>query len=126
MPVVTPLISSDLLGNVSISFIGRFIRRTNLDELPQLFNILIGDMSFVGPRPSLPDQDQLIFLRTCSGVLSLRPGLTGLAQVDSFNGMSTKQKVDKDITYLQTLSFGTDLRILYLTFFYLLKPPPIY
>ena len=84
MPVGTPKVASDRLGQVRLTFVGKIIRRTSIDELPQLFNILVGDMSVVGPRPPLPDQSELVTLRRRNGSLLLRPGLTGLAQIRSF------------------------------------------
>ncbi len=126
MPVDTGNISSDQLGLVKIKPIGRFIRRINIDELPQLFNILKGDMSIVGPRPSLPSQRELISLRLISGALSCRPGLTGLAQVNSFTGMTIIQKASFDSEYASSITFYCDLKIIIKTFSYLLRPPPIY
>ncbi len=126
MPVDTGNISSDQLGLVKIKPIGRFIRRISIDELPQLFNILKGDMSIVGPRPSLPSQRELISLRFKSGALSCRPGLTGLAQVNSFTGMTIIQKASFDSEYASSITFCGDLKIIIKTFFYLLRPPPIY
>ena len=126
MPVGTPKVSSDRLGNVHLTLVGRLIRRTSIDELPQLFNILIGDMSVVGPRPPLLDQSDLVELRRQNGSLSLRPGLTGLAQIRSFNGMSFREKASLDGEYSQNVSLSVDLAIIFQTFAYILKPPPIY
>lgn len=126
MPVDTPKVPSAHLYHVKLSFIGKLIRRTSIDELPQLFNILLGDMSFVGPRPSLPNQTYLFSLRQESGALSLRPGLTGLAQVRSFDGMSDDQKAFFDATYFKNVSLLMDFRIIVRTFYYLIKSPPIY
>tara|TARA_B100000579_G_C22828262_1_gene854468 strand:+ start:1894 stop:2463 length:570 start_codon:yes stop_codon:yes gene_type:complete len=126
LPKNTKAISSDKLSEIKISKIGKFIRRTNIDELPQLFNILKGEMSFVGPRPSLSSQKDLISLREINNSLSLTPGLTGLAQISSYNGMSEKIKSNFDGKYYNKISFIFDLKILFRTFIYLLKPPPIY
>ena len=126
MPVGVGDIPSDQLGVVKMHFIGRFIRRTNIDELPQLFNILCGDMSLVGPRPAIISQVELITLRRKGGVLSCRPGLTGLAQVSSFSGMTVNEKVKFDVIYAHSITFMGDLKIILKTFFYLLKPPPVY
>ncbi len=126
MPVNTGDVPSDQLVEVKVNSVGRFIRRTNLDELPQLFNILIGDMSVVGPRPALPQQAELVSLRRSSGSLTCRPGLTGLAQVNSFNGMSVQEKAEFDLQYARQISFFGDLAIIAQTFQYLLKPPPTY
>ena len=126
MPVGTPKVSSDKLVDVKLTLFGRFIRRTSIDELPQLFNILRGDMSFVGPRPSLPDQLELIALRQESGALRLLPGLTGLAQVRSYDNMSVNQKAFFDAVYFHNLSFFADFSIVFKTMLYLLKSPPTY
>jgi O-antigen biosynthesis protein WbqP len=126
MPIDTVNIPSDQLGSVKIKAIGRFIRRTNIDELPQLFNILKGDMSIVGPRPSLPSQRELISLRYKSGGLSCKPGLTGLAQVNSYSGMTIIQKASFDSQYARSITFYGDLKIIFKTLLYLLKPPPVY
>jgi O-antigen biosynthesis protein WbqP len=106
--------------------VGRVIRRLNVDELPQLFNIVRGDMSFVGPRPPLASQTILMKLRRASPAFHLRPGLTGLAQVNAFDGMSQERKAEYDRTYAERLSLITDLTIILRTFIYLFKPPPTY
>ncbi|MFT6905932.1 MAG: O-antigen biosynthesis protein WbqP [Oleiphilaceae bacterium] len=126
MPVNTGDISSDKVGEIKLSWIGKVIRRTNLDELPQLLNILKGDMSVVGPRPPIPTQDELINLRKGNGSISVRPGLTGLAQVSSFDGMTFTQKAEFDGFYTENISFVNDIKIILGTFTYLLKPPPVY
>jgi O-antigen biosynthesis protein WbqP len=126
MPVGTPAVPSDRLGEVRLSPIGRFIRRTNIDELPQLLNILKGDMSVVGPRPSLLDQTELINRRRSNGSLDLRPGLTGLAQIRAFNGMSLKEKSEFDAIYARSVSLSFDLSIVIQTVFYLFSSPPVY
>ncbi len=126
MPVNTPSLPSDRLGDVRLTVIGRIIRRTSIDELPQLFNILIGDMSIVGPRPPLLEQVELVNLRRLNGSLSLKPGLTGLAQICSFNGMTFSQKAALDARYAKTISLLSDLVIIAKTFPYLLSTPPIY
>lgn len=126
LPVSTADVPSDELGALELPWIGRFIRRTNIDELPQLYNILKGDMSVVGPRPPLPRQQRLIELRRQNGALECRPGLTGLAQINSFDGMSVEAKAELDGLYAQDMSFMADLRIIAGTFGYLLKPPPVY
>ena len=126
MPVGTSIVPSDRLGKVQLTPVGWLIRRTNIDELPQLLNILWGDMSIVGPRPPLPDQIELIDLRRQNGALDLRPGLTGLAQVLSFNGMRVEQKAALDGLYARSVSLSFDLVVIFKTFFYLFKSPPIY
>lgn len=126
MPENTGDIPSDQLGQIKISLIGKIIRRTNLDELPQLINIINGDMSFVGPRPPIPTQEQLILLRKQNGALDCRPGLTGLAQVNSYDGMSVEKKCIYDGEYSKSISLINDVKIVFKTFSYLLKPPPKY
>ncbi len=96
--------------------VGDFLRKSSLDELPQLWCILKGDMSFVGPRPALFNQDDLIVLRTQKGVAKLIPGLTGWAQVNGRDELSIVSKVALDVEYLNRQSFGFDLYIIYLTF----------
>jgi len=126
MPVNIRDIASDELGSLKLSWIGRLVRRTNIDELPQLLNILIGDMSIVGPRPPIPAQTELITARRKNGALKCRPGLTGLAQINSFDFMPPEQKADYDGQYARGISFKKDLGIILRTFGYLLKPPPVY
>lgn len=126
MPINTGDVPSDKIGQVRLTWIGRFIRRSNIDELPQLFNILIGDMSIVGPRPPITSQAELIELRQKNGSIKCRPGLTGLAQVSSFNGMKIAEKADFDGIYSKSISLWGDILIILKTFSYLLKPPPVY
>lgn len=111
---------------VPITRVGRIIRRTNFDELPQLINILRGDMSLVGPRPALPSQMELINIRGANGVYDLLPGLTGMAQINSYDGMPDERKADWDSQYRRKLSLRTDLEIIINTFAYVLRPPPVY
>ena len=96
--------------------IGNVLRKSSLDELPQLWSILVGNMSFVGPRPALFNQDDLIALRTEKGVHDLVPGLTGWAQVNGRDELSSFQKVALDVEYVQKQSFRFDIKILWLTF----------
>ena len=96
--------------------IGSFIRKSSLDELPQLWSILVGDMSFVGPRPALFNQQDLIEMRTQKGVHTLVPGLTGWAQVNGRDELPIPQKVALDAEYLQRQGFWFDIQILWLTF----------
>jgi len=126
MPVNTGDIPSDKVGQVELTWIGKLIRRTNIDELPQLFNVLKGDMSIVGPRPPIPAQEELTELRRVNGALTCRPGLTGLAQVSSFDGMSVPQKAAFDGDYARCITLIGDIKIILRTFLYLLKPPPVY
>jgi O-antigen biosynthesis protein WbqP len=92
--------------------LGRFLRRTSLDELPQLWSVLKGDMSLVGPRPALHSQDDLVALRTQAGVQHLRPGVTGWAQVNGRDELPIPEKVRLDAEYMARMSVGFDLRIL--------------
>jgi len=126
MPVNTGDIPSSQIGQVRLTWIGQMIRRTSIDELPQLVNILKGDMSVVGPRPPIESQTELLALRRQNGALSCRPGLTGLAQISSFSGMKVFEKAYLDAQYVKTISFKNDLLIIFKTFAYLLKPPPVY
>lgn len=126
MPINTGDLPSDKAGHIKFTWIGKLIRRTNLDELPQLFNILKGDMSIVGPRPPIASQVELISLRRHNRALTCRPGLTGLAQVSSFDGMTVEQKAVFDGIYAEKVNFFTDITIILRTFLYLMKPPPVY
>jgi O-antigen biosynthesis protein WbqP len=113
----TPAVATHLLADPDawLTPIGGFLRRTSLDELPQLWSILKGDMSFVGPRPALFNQDDLVALRTERGVHRLVPGLTGWAQVNGRDDLPIPVKVEFDREYLDRRSLLFDLRILYLT-----------
>jgi O-antigen biosynthesis protein WbqP len=113
MRVGTPAVATHLLANPDtyLTPIGSFLRKSSLDELPQLWNIFKGDMSFVGPRPALFNQHDLIELRTQSGVHTLTPGLTGWAQVNGRDELPIPQKVALDMEYLQRQSFFFDMYI---------------
>lgn len=126
MPVCTTDLPSDQAKDIQITPVGRLIRRTNLDELPQLMNILRGDMSVVGPRPALPSQSELTESRISNGAIACRPGLTGLAQINSYDGMPVREKAEWDGQYASGVSFLTDIGIIARTFGYLLKRPPVY
>ena len=117
MLIDTPAMATHLLDNPGtyLSPIGGFLRRTSLDELPQLFSVLKGDMSFVGPRPALYNQDDLIALRTEKGVDKLLPGITGWAQVNGRDVLSIPDKVAFDVEYLNRQSFWFDIKILWMT-----------
>ncbi len=117
MRIDTPAVATHLLQNPGqwLTPIGSFLRKSSLDELPQLWSILKGDMSFVGPRPALFNQDDLIALRTEKGVHALMPGLTGWAQVNGRDELPIPQKVQLDVEYLQRQSFMLDLKILWMT-----------
>jgi lipopolysaccharide/colanic/teichoic acid biosynthesis glycosyltransferase len=126
MPVATEHVPSASAQPLRVTRVGRWIRRTNVDELPQLLNVLSGDMSIVGPRPALPSQRRLCALRTSAGADRCRPGLTGLAQINAFDGMPDDQKARWDAEYSRTVSFGLDVRIILRTFLYLTRRPPVY
>lgn len=117
MRIDTPAVATHLLQNPEqwLTPIGSFLRKSSLDELPQLWSILRGDMSFVGPRPALFNQDDLIALRTEKGVHELPPGLTGWAQVNGRDELPIPQKVALDVEYLQKHSLLFDLKILWRT-----------
>jgi O-antigen biosynthesis protein WbqP len=119
----TPAIATHLLTEPAIylTSIGPLLRKSSLDELPQLWSILKGDMSFVGPRPALFNQDDLIALRTQCGVHELVPGLTGWAQVNGRDELPIPDKVKLDLEYLQRQTLAFDIRILWLTFVKVLR-----
>ncbi len=123
MLIDTPDVATHLLNNPDshLSPIGGFLRRSSLDELPQLFSVLRGDMSFVGPRPALFNQDDLITLRTKNGVDRLLPGITGWAQVNGRDELSIPDKVALDVEYLKRQSFWFDIKILWMTFLKVIK-----
>lgn len=118
MRIGTPAVATHLLKDpkVYLTPIGSFLRKSSLDELPQLWSILTGDMSFVGPRPALFNQDDLVALRTEFGVHELVPGLTGWAQINGRDELPIPEKVKLDVEYLRRQSFWFDIRILWLTF----------
>ena len=123
MRVGTPAVATHLLvdARLHLTPIGSFLRKSSLDELPQLWSILAGDMSFVGPRPALFNQQDLIALRTEQGVHTLVPGLTGWAQVNGRDELPIPEKVKLDVVYLQRQSLWFDIRILWLTFVKVLR-----
>ena len=123
MRVGTPAVATHLLADARshLTPIGPFLRKSSLDELPQLWSIIKGDMSFVGPRPALFNQYDLIALRTQYGVHDLLPGLTGWAQVNGRDELPVPAKVRLDVEYLQRQSLSFDVRILWLTFVKVLK-----
>jgi len=123
MRIDAPAVATHLLDNPDayLSSIGGLLRRSSLDELPQLFSVLKGDMSFVGPRPALFNQDDLIALRTENGVDKLLPGITGWAQVNGRDELSIPDKVALDVEYMQRQSFWFDMKILWMTFLRVIK-----
>lgn len=118
MRIDTPAVATHLLPDPKkfLTPIGSFLRTSSLDELPQLWSIIKGDMSFVGPRPALFNQDDLIALRTKEGVDELLPGLTGWAQVNGRDELPIPEKVKLDVEYLRNRSFLLDVKIIALTF----------
>ena len=123
MLIDAPNVATHLFTNpdIYLSPIGHFLRRSSIDELPQLFSVLKGDMSFVGPRPALFNQNDLITLRTEKGVDKLLPGITGWAQVNGRDELSIPDKVALDVEYLNRQSFWFDLKILWMTFLKVVK-----
>ena len=123
MRMDTPAVATHLLPDPAsfLTPIGSFLRKSSLDELPQLWSILTGDMSFVGPRPALYNQADLIDLRTQQGVDALTPGLTGWAQVNGRDEISIVEKVAFDVEYLQRQSLWFDIKIIWLTFLKVLR-----
>ena len=123
MRIGTPAVATHLLSDPQsyLTPIGSFLRKSSLDELPQLWSILIGDMSFVGPRPALFNQHDLIALRTENRVHELVPGLTGWAQINGRDELPISEKVRLDIVYLQRQSILFDIYILWLTFVKVLR-----
>jgi O-antigen biosynthesis protein WbqP len=117
MRLDTPAVATHLMSDsdLYLTMIGGFLRRNSLDEIPQLWSILKGEMSFVGPRPALYNQNDLITLRTVKGVDKLVPGLTGWAQVNGRDELPIPEKVDLDVEYMERQSFWFDMKILWLT-----------
>jgi O-antigen biosynthesis protein WbqP len=123
MNIDTPQVATHLLEspNIYVTPVGRLLRKTSLDELPQLFSVLKGDLSLVGPRPALFNQDDLIALRTEAGVHRLTPGITGLAQVNGRDDLEIPIKVQVESEYMRIMSPLTDLKIVFLTIFKVLR-----
>ena len=123
MHVDTPAVATHLLPDAMqfLTPVGSFLRKSSLDELPQLWSIVKGDMSFVGPRPALFNQYDLIELRTYYGVDKLLPGLTGWAQINGRDELPISEKVKLDIEYMQNQSLSLDLKILAMTFLKVLR-----
>jgi O-antigen biosynthesis protein WbqP len=123
MHIGTPAVATHLLKDPELFLtpVGSFLRKSSLDELPQLWSIVQGDMSFVGPRPALFNQDDLVALRTQHGVDQLVPGLTGWAQVNGRDELPIPEKVKLDADYLHQQSFALDLKIILMTFLKVLR-----
>lgn len=111
----TPDAASHLTSSAQVTKIGNFLRKTKLDELPQLWNVLVGDMDIVGPRPCLPNQHELIEERRAQGVFAVRPGITGLAQVQGIDMSNPVRLAQVDRTYIESSSLGQDLKICWAT-----------
>lgn len=126
MPLNNPNVESHQRHLIKITPFGKLIRRTNLDELPQFWNVLRGDMSFIGPRPPIPSQVNLMNLRRSNGSLMIKPGLTGWAQVNSYDNMPEEHKARFDGEYAKKISLKMDLLILLKTVVYFTKKPPTY
>lgn len=123
MKTNTPIAATGELAGAEkyITRSGKFLRKTSLDELPQLFNVLAGDMSFVGPRPLIPEEKEIRNLRKEYGVYSIRPGITGLAQVNGRDKLTDKEKALFDKEYVDKQSFLLDIKILFKTVMVVLK-----
>ena len=123
MRIDTPVVATHLMKNPDVYFtpIGSFLRKFSLDELPQLYSIFRGDISFVGPRPALYNQDDLIELRTAKGIHKISPGITGWAQVNGRDELPIPVKVEFDGYYLQNRSLLFDFKILWMTFIKVVK-----
>jgi len=123
MMINTPQIATHLMQNGSnfLTPIGAFLRKTSIDELPQLWSVLIGDMNFVGPRPALFNQDDLIELRTKSNIHTIAPGITGWAQINGRDELPIPVKVQLDKEYLEKRSLWLDIKIIFLTIYKVIK-----
>lgn len=127
MRVDTPDVESIDKKSLKITPFGKIIRRTNLDEAPQIFNILIGDMSWIGPRPPISSQKELIELRKKNGALNCKPGITGWAQVNAYDNMSVKEKARFDGEYANSVTLKMDTIIFFKTFtYFFFKKTPTY
>ena len=127
MTIDTPDVESIDKSKLKITRFGYFIRKTNLDEAPQIYNILKGDMSWIGPRPPIPSQIELVKLRKENGSIHLKPGVTGWAQVNAYDNMSTEVKANYDGEYANKLSLKMDIIIFFRTFIYFfVKKTPTY
>lgn len=123
MRIDTPAVATHLLNDPDryLTPVGKFLRKSSLDELPQLWSVLKGDMSFVGPRPALFNQDDLVALRTAKGVQRLIPGITGWAQINGRDDLPIPVKVEFDVHYLENRSLIFDIKILFLTLLKVLR-----
>lgn len=128
MYLATPQVATDRLENPSahITWFGSYLRKTSIDELPQLFSVLIGKMSLVGPRPLIPSQQQIIVKRRRVGVDEIKPGITGWAQINGRDNLTENEKVRLDLEYKERQSMLFDLQILWRTIFYVWKSKGIW
>lgn len=128
MSAKAPILSNQDFNNLEsyLTPIGRFIRNTSIDELPQLINIIKGEMSFIGPRPLAETDKNVVEMREKLGADSVLPGITGYAQVNGRNNISDQEKAEFDFEYSQSLSFSMDMRIVIQTFFKVLKQEDVY
>lgn len=127
MTLDTPDVESIDKSKLKITPLGHFIRKTNLDEAPQIYNILKGDMSWIGPRPPIPSQKKLVKLRVENGSIHLKPGVTGWAQVNAYDNMATEVKAKYDGEYFNRISLKMDIIIFFRTFIYFfVKKTPTY
>jgi len=126
MPISTPDMESTEKDKIKITPFGKVLRQSNFDEITQIFNILKGDMSWIGPRPPIALQKNLIKLRKENNSISLRPGITGWAQVHSYDNMSEEEKAALDGEYVERISLYTDMIVFFKTFTYMFKKSPTY
>lgn len=125
MPADVPQLASADARQLQPTRVGRIIRQLNIDELPQLLNVIAGDMALIGPRPSLTTQADVIAMRIANGSIALKPGITGLAQINGYDGMGTEEKCRYDGEYLQSMGPLLDLKILAGTIIYLFRKQPV-
>ena len=126
MPIMTPDVTSDKDHEIKITSFGKILRRSNMDELPQFFNVLKGDMSVIGPRPGILSQKKLITMRKENQSINIKPGLTGWAQINAYDNMSEIKKAQYDGEYFEKMSIMLDLFIIFKTIIYFTKKPPKY
>jgi len=126
MPIMTPDVTSDKDDEIKITSFGKILRRSNMDELPQFFNVLKGDMSVIGPRPGILSQKKLITMRKENQSINIKPGLTGWAQINAYDNMPEIKKAQYDGEYFEKMSIMLDLFIIFKTIIYFTKKPPKY
>lgn len=126
MPVDVESIESRHSANFPVTRVGKLLRRTSLDELLQLLNVIKGEMSLVGPRPPLPSQKELLQYRKNTMAYGCNPGLTGLAQINGYDGMPNDEKAGLGARYADGIGFWMDISIILRTIPYFLRRPPVY